>query len=138
MSHSAMARPSRVTRVIRSSCPVPMSRPELMALTAAARPPRYSWAVRAPCWVWLPRRCSSRQTAASLAKVEELLDKYGSDKDHILSATIYLKDMADFAAMNEIWDAWINDGHEPARACVKAELASPAILVEISVIAAVK
>lgn len=46
--------------------------------------------------------------------------------------------MADFAAMNEIWDAWVNDGHEPARACVKAELASPAILVEISVIAAVK
>ena len=78
------------------------------------------------------------QTAASLAKVEELLDKYGSDKDHILSATIYLKDMADFAAMNEIWDAWVNNGHEPARACVKAELASPAILVEISVVAAVK
>ena len=78
------------------------------------------------------------QTKAVLAKIEDLLGKYGSDKDHILSATIYIKTMKDFAAMNEIWDSWVNDGHEPARACVQAEMARPEILVEIVVTAAVK
>ena len=73
-----------------------------------------------------------------LAKIEDLLNKYGSDKDHILTATIYVKTMNDFAAMNEIWDAWVNNGHEPARACVQAEMARPEILVEIVVAAAVK
>lgn len=78
------------------------------------------------------------QTKEVLKKIDELLEKYGSDKDHILSATIYIKDMGDFAAMNEIWDAWVNDGCEPARACVQAEMAAPSILVEISIIAALK
>ena len=78
------------------------------------------------------------QTKAVLAKIEELLGKYGSDKDHILSATIYLKDMALFDQMNSVWDAWVTPGHEPARCCVEAKMASEAILVEISVIAAVK
>ena len=78
------------------------------------------------------------QTRDVLAKIEELLHKYGSDKNHLLTATIYLKDMGDFAAMNEVWDAWVVDGNEPTRACVKAELASPSILVEIVVSAAVK
>ena len=73
-----------------------------------------------------------------LAKIEELLGKYGSDKDHILSATIYLKDMALFDQMNSVWDAWVTPGNEPARCCVEAKMASAAILVEISVIAAVK
>ncbi|MEA4919666.1 MAG: RidA family protein [Clostridiaceae bacterium] len=82
--------------------------------------------------------CVKAQTKEVLNKVEELLCKYGSDKESILSATIYLKDMNDFSAMNEIWDSWVIKGSEPARACVKTELASPEILVEISVIAAVK
>lgn len=76
------------------------------------------------------------QTKAVLAKIEDLLGKYGSDKDHILSATIYVKDMALFNEMNSVWDAWVNDGHEPARCCVEARMASDAILVEISIIAA--
>lgn len=76
------------------------------------------------------------QTRAVLAKIEDLLNKYGSDKDHILSATIYIKSMGDFAAMNEVWDAWVTNGCEPARACVQAEMANPRILVEISIIAA--
>lgn len=78
------------------------------------------------------------QTREVLAKIETLLNNYGSDKEHILSAVIYLKDMADFEAMNEVWDAWVLDGHEPARACVNAELARGNLLVEISVIAAEK
>lgn len=78
------------------------------------------------------------QTEVCLQKVEELLNKYGSDKNHILSATIYLRDIKDFDAMNEVWDAWLEDGNEPARACVEARMARDYILVELSVVAAVK
>ena len=56
----------------------------------------------------------------------------------MLSATIYLKDMQHFAQMNEVWDAWVPEGHAPARACVTADMARDALLVEISVIAAEK
>ncbi len=78
------------------------------------------------------------QTAGVLEKVENLLNKYGSDKEHILSVTIYLKDMKDFADMNSVYDAWTVDGFEPARACVEAKMAREQLLVEMSVVAAVK
>ena len=76
------------------------------------------------------------QTETMLAKVTELLAQAGSDKNHMLSATIYIKDMADFAEMNAVWDAWVPAGHAPARACVQASMARGALLVEISVVAA--
>lgn len=72
------------------------------------------------------------QTRTTLEKIEDLLEKAGSDKTKILTATIYIKDMALFAEMNEIWDAWVAEGHAPARACVEAKMANPGILVEIS------
>ncbi len=78
------------------------------------------------------------QTVTTLEKIEELLEKAGSDKKHILSVTIYVRDMKDFAAMNEVWDAWVEDGFQPARACVEARMARPELLVEMSVIAAKK
>tara|TARA_B100000609_G_scaffold190676_1_gene178838 strand:+ start:10265 stop:10603 length:339 start_codon:yes stop_codon:yes gene_type:complete len=78
------------------------------------------------------------QTRSMLSRVDGLLAKAGSDREHILSATIYLRDMKDFAAMNEIWDAWVPSGHAPARACVEARMARQELLVEISVVAAVK
>ena len=62
------------------------------------------------------------QTAGVLAKIEDLLNQYGSDKEHILSITVYVKDMKDFADMNSVYDAWVVDGHEPARACVEAKI----------------
>ena len=71
------------------------------------------------------------QTAAVLLKIEDLLNKYGSDKNQILSATIYLKEISLFQDMNEVWDAWVENGHEPARACVEAKMAAENILVEI-------
>jgi enamine deaminase RidA (YjgF/YER057c/UK114 family) len=77
------------------------------------------------------------QTRTMLAKVDDLLVKAGSSRGHILSATIYLKSMDFFQQMNQIWDAWIAEGHAPARACVEARMARPELLVEISVIAAV-
>lgn len=78
------------------------------------------------------------QTETMLEKVDELLIEAGSDREHMLSATVYIRDMKDFATMNEVWDAWVPDGHAPARACVEARMARPELLVEISVIAAVK
>jgi len=78
------------------------------------------------------------QTRSTLAKVDELLAEAGSDKEHLLSATIYLRDIANhFALMNEVWNAWVPEGHAPARACVQAHMARPALLVEISIVAAV-
>lgn len=78
------------------------------------------------------------QTRETLAKVEALLDKYGSDKNHLLSAVIHLKDMSLFNEMNEVWDDWILNGCEPARTCVEAKLAKENLLVEVTVTAAVK
>ncbi|PCK32883.1 RidA family protein [Pseudoalteromonas piscicida] len=76
------------------------------------------------------------QTETMLEKVDELLIQAGSDRKHILSATIYIQDMKYFAAMNEVWDAWVPEGYAPARACVEASMARDALLVEISVVAA--
>ncbi|MDN4500854.1 RidA family protein [Alteromonadaceae bacterium BrNp21-10] len=78
------------------------------------------------------------QTQTMLDKVDTLLQDANSDREHILSATIYVKDMQYFADMNEIWDNWVPEGHAPARACVQAAMARPELLVEISVIAAQK
>lgn len=79
------------------------------------------------------------QTTQVLSKIESLLNKYNSDKEHILSATVYLKDInKDFADMNLVWDAWVSEGFKPARACVEAKMARECLLVEISIIAAIK
>ena len=77
------------------------------------------------------------QTAEVLGKIDALLAETGSDKDHILNATIYLQNIQrDFAAMNTVWSAWLSAGKAPTRTTLQAELARPQVLVEISVIAA--
>ncbi|RQD69634.1 MAG: RidA family protein [Tindallia sp. MSAO_Bac2] len=78
------------------------------------------------------------QTSETLEKVENLLEKYGSDKNHILSATIHIKDMSQFKDMNDVWDNWIKDGFEPVRTCVEAKMAREDLLIEITVVAAEK
>ena len=78
----------------------------------------------------------SAQTKEILAAIERLLAEAGSDKSKILSATIYLADIATFAEMNAVWEAWIPAGHTPVRATVEAKLALPAYTVEIACIAA--
>lgn len=77
------------------------------------------------------------QTRSMLARVDQLLADIKTDKSKLLSATIYLADMKDFDAMNEVWDNWVTEGHAPARACVQAAMAGSELLVEISVVAAV-
>ena len=73
------------------------------------------------------------QTADVLRQIDHWLAQCGSDKRHILEATIYLADMADYAAMNAAWDAWVDPAATPARACIEARLAKPEWKVEIKV-----
>lgn len=76
------------------------------------------------------------QTKTCLAQVDALLAEVGSDKTRILQAVVWLADMSDFAAMNAVWDAWVPQGHTPARACGEAKLATPDYLVEFIITAA--
>jgi enamine deaminase RidA (YjgF/YER057c/UK114 family) len=78
----------------------------------------------------------SGQTRQVLDAIDRLLAEAGTDKTRILSATIYLADIGTFAQMNAAWDAWVPQGHTPARATVEATLAVPAYKIEIQVIAA--
>ena len=78
----------------------------------------------------------AQQTQDCLDKVDALLAEAGSDKTRILQAVIWLADMADFDEMNGVWDAWVAEGHAPARACGEAKLARPDFTVEIIVTAA--
>ena len=77
------------------------------------------------------------QAKQVLAQIDRLLGEAGSNKSRILSATIYLPDMNDFAAMNAVWEAWVPLGEPPARATVQAKLAAAGYKIEIQVIAAV-
>jgi enamine deaminase RidA (YjgF/YER057c/UK114 family) len=76
------------------------------------------------------------QTRQVLAAIDRLLAEAGSDKSRLLSAQIFLADMADFAAMNKVWEAWVAPGQTPARATVQAAMARPDYRVEIVVTAA--
>ncbi|MBD1551370.1 RidA family protein [Pseudomonas typographi] len=78
------------------------------------------------------------QTEQVLAKIDALLAQAGTNKSRLLSAQIWLKDIeADFAAMNEAWSQWLPESAAPARATVQARLASPDVLVEIMLVAAI-
>jgi len=76
------------------------------------------------------------QTRQVLEAIDALLAQAGTDKSRILRAEIFLADIADFAGMNQAWDAWVVPGHTPPRATVQAALARPEWRVEIVVTAA--
>ncbi len=86
--------------------------------------------------VGAPGESVTNQTQAILGQIEALLAEAGSEKAKILSATIWLADMADFAEMNAVWDKWVDGKDVPARATGEARLAAPAYKVEIIVVAA--
>ena len=77
------------------------------------------------------------QTEQILAKIDAQLAAAGTDKSKLLSAQLWITDMASFNEMNAVWDAWVTPGETPARACVEARLAAPQFLVEIMVTAGV-
>jgi len=83
-----------------------------------------------------PAQDVAGQTRQVLATIDRLLAEAGTDKTRLLSATIFLPNIGDFAAMNAQWEAWVPAGEAPARATVEAKLAAPDLKVEIQVIAA--
>lgn len=76
------------------------------------------------------------QTHEILSRVDALLAEAGSGRSRILSATIYLRDISDFAAMNCVWEAWLPPDTAPARTTVEARLASQNLLCEVTITAA--
>ena len=84
-----------------------------------------------------PGASAADQTKDILSRIDGLLAEAGTDKTKLLSATIWLTNMDDFAEMNAVWDAWVSPGNTPARACVESKLAFPQFDVEIMVEAAV-
>lgn len=82
-----------------------------------------------------PSQDVEHQTQQVLAEIDRLLAAAGADKQHILTANVYLADIGDFAAMNRAWDAWVAPDAKPARATIQAALAAPEYRVEIQVTA---
>jgi len=82
-----------------------------------------------------PSKDIKAQTADVLAQIDAMLETHGTDKTQLLQALIWVKDIRDRDAMNEVWTPWLPKGGAPVRACVQAELARPDILVEIMVTA---
>jgi len=83
-----------------------------------------------------PGASVTEQTRDILAAIDRLLAAAGTDKSKLLTANIWLADIAGYDEMNEVWDAWVTPGNPPARACVQSALASPKFTVEIMVTAA--
>ena len=73
------------------------------------------------------------QTQQILDKIDGYLATAGTDKSKLLQANLWITDMANFSAMNEVWNAWVDPENPPVRACVQAGLARPQLLVEIMV-----
>ncbi|MFT5394293.1 MAG: enamine deaminase RidA (YjgF/YER057c/UK114 family) [Gammaproteobacteria bacterium] len=73
------------------------------------------------------------QTQDILDQIDAYLEKAGTNKSNLIQANLWITDMSNFSAMNEIWNAWVDPENPPVRACVRADLASPALLVEIMV-----
>jgi enamine deaminase RidA (YjgF/YER057c/UK114 family) len=101
--------------------------------------PRMSEAVAYNGILWVagqlgsPGASVTDQTRQALAEVDRILAEAGTDKTRILSAQIWLADMSTFADMNVAWDAWVPQGHTPARATGEARLATPDYKVEVIV-----
>ena len=78
------------------------------------------------------------QTTDMLSRVDQLLAEAGTSKSNILTATVWLSTMDDFAGMNAVWDAWIDPENPPARACGESRLARKELLVEVIISAALE
>ncbi|MCY2974250.1 MAG: RidA family protein [Planctomycetota bacterium] len=70
-------------------------------------------------------------------QVDRRLQSVGSDRTRLLQVTIYLPNPGDLGSFNELWDAWVPEGHAPSRACLHTQLASPDYHIELVITAAV-
>lgn len=114
-----------------------------MTITRFQIGPRMSQAVRHGNTVYLAGQVAKDydasvevQTQQVLDAIDALLKQAGTDKSHLLQATVILNNIADFAAMNGVYDKWIDPANPPSRACIEARMAHPSLRVEIIVIAA--
>ncbi len=113
-----------------------------MAITRIDPGPRMSEAVIHGNTIYLagqvgaPGASVTEQTKAVLDAIDSLLARCGSSKSKILMATVWLSDIAGFAEMNAVWDAWVDRDNPPARATSEGRLATPDYKVEIIVVAA--
>ena len=115
-----------------------------MTITRLQPGKRMSQAVKHGNTVYLAGQVASdysgnieKQTSEVLAAIDALLAEAGTSKSKVLSCQVILNNIADFAAMNTVYDAWIDPANPPARACIEARLAHPSLKVEIIAIAAV-
>lgn len=76
------------------------------------------------------------QTKEALDTIDSLLQTAGTDKSNLLTAQVWLSDMSLFEAHNAAWNEWVDPRNPPVRACVRADLWHPNLLVEIMVTAA--
>ncbi|QNK67288.1 RidA family protein [Variovorax sp. PAMC26660] len=72
-----------------------------------------------------------------LHHIDGMLATQGATKKDLVSVTIYLRTVGDYAAMNSVWDEWVPVGHTPARATVGAKLIDSEYRVEIQATAAI-
>lgn len=113
-----------------------------MSITRLHSGPRMSQAVVHNGIVYLagqigaPGEDATAQTRAVLASIDSLLAEAGTDRSRLLTATIWLADMADFAAMNAVWEEWLGGANAPTRATGEVKLATPDYKVEVIVTAA--
>ena len=77
------------------------------------------------------------QTRQSLTNVQNILKEAGADFSDVVKTTVFIKDMNEFALINEVYAEFFGE-NKPARACVEAKMARENLLVEMSVVAAVK
>jgi enamine deaminase RidA (YjgF/YER057c/UK114 family) len=87
----------------------------------------------------LPNRSdisAGEQTREVLEKIDAVLARVGSSKSKLISAMVWLKDIATVDEANEVWEAWVPAGYAPARSCVQAIPGSPEFAVEIAAMAA--
>src|SRR5262245_55418919 len=115
------------------------SRP--VSITRIDRGPRLSHGVVHGDMIYLAGQVAlgdsvAEQTRCVLAQIDELLEKAGSSKKRLLTAMVWLADIADFDEMNTVWDAWIADVGAPTRATSEAKLPNPLHKVEIIITAA--
>ena len=75
------------------------------------------------------------QTSQALANVNAILKEAGFTKENVVKTTVFLKDMTDFGAVNEIYADFFGD-HKPARSCVEVTRLPKNGLVEIEIVAA--
>ena len=76
------------------------------------------------------------QTEQTLRNLSAVLERCGAGLSDVVKVTIWLRDFNDYAGMNEVYGCWFGEP-EPVRACVRADLVQPELLVEIEATAVV-